>query len=91
MGNLAQQPKQQPVLADMDHLLQRFQQVRATSEAICAPLQIEDYVIQSMPDVSPPKWHLAHQLVFRGISAQALSARLQATERGLRPPVQFLL
>ncbi len=60
MGNLAQQPKQQPALADMDHLLQRFQQVRATSEAICAPLQIEDYVIQSMPDVSPPKWHLAH-------------------------------
>ncbi|HBM09271.1 MAG TPA: ergothioneine biosynthesis protein EgtB, partial [Pseudomonas sp.] len=44
----------------MDHLLQRFQQIRATSEAICAPLQIEDYVIQSMPDVSPPKWHLAH-------------------------------
>lgn len=60
MGHLAQQPKQQPALAEMDHLLQRFQQIRATSEAICAPLQIEDYIIQSMPDVSPPKWHLAH-------------------------------
>ncbi|WP_349616587.1 ergothioneine biosynthesis protein EgtB [Azotobacter salinestris] len=41
-------------------LTERFQRIRAASEAICAPLQIEDYVIQSMPDVSPPKWHLAH-------------------------------
>lgn len=39
---------------------ERFQRIRAASEAICAPLQTEDYVIQSMPDVSPPKWHLAH-------------------------------
>jgi ergothioneine biosynthesis protein EgtB len=60
MGNLAEQRPQQPALADVDHLLHRFGQVRATSEAICAPLQIEDYLIQSMPDVSPPKWHLAH-------------------------------
>ena len=60
MGNLAEPRAQQPALAEMDYLLQRFRQVRATSEAICAPLQIEDYVIQSMPDVSPPKWHLAH-------------------------------
>lgn len=60
MGNLAQQRAEQPALAELDYLLQRFRQVRATSEAICAPLQTEDYVIQSMPDVSPPKWHLAH-------------------------------
>ena len=58
MGNLAQQPH--PALAELDQLLQRYRQVRATSEAICAPLQIEDYVIQSTPEVSPPKWHLAH-------------------------------
>ncbi len=38
----------------------RYQQVRQLSEQICQPLAIEDYVIQSMPDVSPPKWHLAH-------------------------------
>lgn len=60
MGNLAAQPNQQPAHAEPDRLLQRFRQVRAASEAICAPLQIEDYIIQSMPDVSPPKWHLAH-------------------------------
>lgn len=41
-------------------LLQRFLTVRAASESICAPLTAEDHVIQTMPDVSPPKWHLAH-------------------------------
>ncbi|MFC3609234.1 ergothioneine biosynthesis protein EgtB [Stutzerimonas tarimensis] len=60
MGNLAREPGQQAETAGLDDLLQRFQRNRATSEAICAPLEIEDYVIQSMPDVSPPKWHLAH-------------------------------
>jgi ergothioneine biosynthesis protein EgtB len=43
-----------------DDLLARYRRIRATSESICAPLQAEDQVIQSMPDVSPPKWHLAH-------------------------------
>jgi ergothioneine biosynthesis protein EgtB len=34
--------------------------VRQFTEYLCQPLVIEDYVIQAMPDVSPPKWHLAH-------------------------------
>src|SRR2546425_11958503 len=38
----------------------RYRQVRSTTEALCAPLETEDYVIQSMPDASPTKWHLAH-------------------------------
>src|SRR5262252_4619493 len=41
-------------------LIERYQQVRDFSEALCAPLTVEDYVIQSMPDCSPTKWHLAH-------------------------------
>lgn len=41
-----------------------YQQVRQLSEQICQPLAIEDYGIQSMPDVSPPKWHLAHTTWF---------------------------
>ncbi len=45
-------------------LIERYQQVRQTSANICAPLEIEDYTIQSMPDVSPPKWHLAHTTWF---------------------------
>lgn len=41
-------------------MLAEFQRIRRDSLAICAPLEIEDYGIQTMPDVSPPKWHLAH-------------------------------
>jgi ergothioneine biosynthesis protein EgtB len=42
----------------------QFEQVRQLSETLCAPLATEDYVVQSMPDVSPPKWHLAHTTWF---------------------------
>jgi len=38
----------------------RYDAIRATTEALCAPLHPEDYVVQSMPDASPAKWHLAH-------------------------------
>ncbi|MBA2436511.1 MAG: ergothioneine biosynthesis protein EgtB [Chthoniobacterales bacterium] len=41
-------------------MLGRFQQVRSFSQSLCATLEPEDYVVQSMPDVSPTKWHLAH-------------------------------
>ena len=34
--------------------------VRQYSEALCAPLSPEDYVIQTAPEASPAKWHLAH-------------------------------
>lgn len=37
-----------------------FARVRATTEALCRPLEVEDMVVQSMPDASPTKWHLAH-------------------------------
>lgn len=40
--------------------LRAYQRIRAATEAICAPLHKEDYMVQSMPDVSPPKWHIAH-------------------------------
>ncbi len=41
-------------------VLRRYEEVRRLSEEICAPLAVEDYVIQTMPDTSPPKWNLAH-------------------------------
>lgn len=41
-------------------LADRYRVVRAHTEMLCAPLEPEDSVMQTMPDVSPPKWHLAH-------------------------------
>ena len=49
---------------DPDTLPSRYKAVRRLTEALCAPLTAEDMVIQSMPDVSPPKWHLAHTTWF---------------------------
>src|SRR5262245_766322 len=37
-----------------------FARVRSTTEALCRPLRTEDLVVQSMPDASPTRWHLAH-------------------------------
>jgi ergothioneine biosynthesis protein EgtB len=45
-------------------LAQRYADVRTVSVALCAPLETEDYVVQSMPDASPMKWHLAHTTWF---------------------------
>ncbi len=41
-----------------------YHAVRSASERLCDPLVTEDYVVQSMPDVSPTKWHLAHTTWF---------------------------
>ena len=41
-------------------MLSRFRQARAALEAAARPLSAEDMCIQSMPDASPAKWHLAH-------------------------------
>lgn len=38
----------------------RFDRIRHQSERLCAPLEIDDYQIQSIVETSPPKWHLAH-------------------------------
>jgi ergothioneine biosynthesis protein EgtB len=42
----------------------RYRDVRAWSVALAAPLAVEDTVVQSMPDASPTKWHLAHTTWF---------------------------
>ena len=41
-------------------LLDRYRAVRNFTARLCRDLQPEDCVVQSMPDVSPTKWHLAH-------------------------------
>lgn len=42
------------------HLAKRFREVRLWTQTLCQPLEVEDFVVQSMPDASPAKWHLAH-------------------------------
>src|SRR5690606_5001058 len=44
--------------------IDRYRQVRARTLEIAAPLGPEDQVVQSMPDASPTKWHLAHTTWF---------------------------
>jgi len=56
-------PSLQNTLTATD-LLSRYLAVRNRSKQICAPLQTEDYVVQPVPDVSPPKWHLGHTTWF---------------------------
>jgi ergothioneine biosynthesis protein EgtB len=52
---------QQPVRRrDRDRERDRFAAIRRESEALAADLAPEDQAIQSMPDASPTKWHLAH-------------------------------
>ena len=50
--------------ADRDAAIERFAEIRRESEALTANLTPEDQSIQSMADVSPTKWHLAHTTWF---------------------------
>ncbi|WP_420421109.1 ergothioneine biosynthesis protein EgtB [Simkania sp.] len=45
-------------------LASHYHTVRKQTLDICQNLQVEDFVLQSMEDVSPPKWHLAHTTWF---------------------------
>jgi len=46
------------------NLLNKYLYTRKLSEKICASLKTEDYVVQPITDVSPPKWHLGHTTWF---------------------------
>jgi ergothioneine biosynthesis protein EgtB len=58
-------------------LADRYRELRAASEGLCAGLSAEDCALQSMPDASPVKWHLAHTswffetLVLEGLPGHA--------------------
>jgi ergothioneine biosynthesis protein EgtB len=45
-------------------LLEKYMATRNHTEEICRPLKTEDYVVQPIVDVSPPKWHIGHTTWF---------------------------
>ena len=45
-------------------VLEQYQHTRQKTEAICAPLTVEDYIPQPVVFASPPKWHIAHTTWF---------------------------
>ncbi|MFG0316610.1 MAG: ergothioneine biosynthesis protein EgtB [Planctomycetota bacterium JB042] len=49
---------------DRDRLTRAFRDVREFTGRLCRPLRTEDFVVQSMPDASPTRWHLAHTTWF---------------------------
>ena len=51
-------------MISQDDLFNLFIETRGDSEIICSFLETEDYVVQPIVDVSPPKWHLGHTTWF---------------------------
>lgn len=51
-------------LSDQPIFLTRYSAIRGLTEQLAAPLGAEDQCVQSMPDASPTKWHLAHTTWF---------------------------
>jgi ergothioneine biosynthesis protein EgtB len=56
---LADETEGSPMSA-VTNLLERYRYTRDLTERLAEPLSPEDQTVQSMPDVSPTKWHRAH-------------------------------
>ena len=66
---------------DRKKLIERYVAVRSFTHELCKPLVTEDYVVQTMPDVSPGKMApCTRYLVLRNFCAERGKERLQRTE-----------
>ncbi|MEQ8905658.1 ergothioneine biosynthesis protein EgtB [Ekhidna sp.] len=54
----------QTIVSSKSELLESYQKVRSHTQYLCEPLEIEDFVVQPVMDVSPLKWHLGHTTWF---------------------------
>src|SRR5438270_9020399 len=64
MPAIGEKPVSSRAISRAEPLRARFRDVRDFSKLLTRDLEAEDCVVQSMPDVSPTKWHLAHTTWF---------------------------
>src|SRR5688572_28736482 len=64
MEAVKEKKKTKPDPEPREKLQAEYLAVRERTTQICAPLKTEDYVVQPVVDVSPPKWHLGHSTWF---------------------------
>src|SRR5256714_15302078 len=64
MPAIGEKPVSVRAISRVESLRMRFRDVRDFSKLLTRDLEAEDCVVQSIPDVSPTKWHLAHTTWF---------------------------
>jgi ergothioneine biosynthesis protein EgtB len=64
MAAIGEKPVSARAISRAESLCARYRDVRDFSKLLTRDLEAEDCVVQSMPDVSPTKWHLAHTTWF---------------------------
>src|SRR5438874_8809959 len=64
MPAIGEKPVSSRAISRAESLRARFRDVRDFSKLLTRDLEAEDCVVQSMPDVSPTKWHHAHTTWF---------------------------
>jgi DinB family protein len=65
-------------------LVELYKQVRSRTMQIVAPLEIEDYVIQTAEFMSPARWHIGHTSTWLSGLLRRFPLLLQLILRGIR-------